>query len=167
MYKDPEKLCCVSGMSYVQGAHLYAANEEVQATATLGTPEVAAPVPRVAWGQDLTVPLLTPPVSSPASGHPRCCWGWTTEGSPASCEPQSRIQGPDALMNKLWPTWGGGWRVHFSSLLSLHGQFGFTGTHRGLSQAILRDTLSACSKVVASWEENLSPLFLAKLNLGL
>ena len=48
MYKDPEKLCCVSGMSYVQGAHLYAANEEVQATATLGTPEVAAPVPLVA-----------------------------------------------------------------------------------------------------------------------
>ena len=36
------------GCIYVQGAHLYVANEEVQATATLGTPEVAAPVPLVA-----------------------------------------------------------------------------------------------------------------------
>lgn len=48
MYEDPENFAVCLGCSYVQGAQLYAANEEVQATATLGTTEVAAPVPRVA-----------------------------------------------------------------------------------------------------------------------
>lgn len=47
MYKDPENFAVCLGCSYGP-PYLHEASEGVQATAPLGTTEVAAPVPHVA-----------------------------------------------------------------------------------------------------------------------